>query len=427
MSLDEGIVTISAFSDSLTLGEIEVETSEITVVVEEMPDPVFTVKSNPDVILLAAGNIGPPGGPGPQGLKGDTGDQGVEGPQGVKGDTGAQGIQGPQGVKGDTGLTGSQGPQGVKGDTGLTGSQGPQGVKGDIGLTGLQGPAGPGVPVGGSVDQVLTKQSGTNYDAIWKTPAGGASGPGILPVGASFDWDYGDAQLPTWLLLQYGQAVSRTGYGPVTTPGTLAYLAAQSGYPHGAGDGSTTFNIADKRGRVSAGKDNMGGATAGRITAAISGTAGTILGAAIGSEGVTLATAQIPSHSHTANTGVGSVDHTHAGTTGNPSNDHTHAISDPTHGHYTAFNWYNGQGAAAQFTYARDDYDPNTYTGTVYRYTNGAATGISTYGVSAWHTHAMTTGGRSQNHTHPITAEGGGGAHLNTQPTIIVNKVVRAI
>jgi microcystin-dependent protein len=421
MSLDEGIVTISAFSDSLTLGEIEVEASEITVVVDELPAPVLTVKSNPDVVILTAGNIGPPGGPGPQGIQGDTGPQGIQGPQGLKGDQGAQGLQGFKGDKGDTGLTGSQGPQGVKGDTGSQGIQGPQGVKGDTGLTGAQGPAGPGVPVGGTVDQVLTKQSSANYDAIWKAPVGGASGPGVLPIGASFDWDYGDAQLPTWVLLQYGQAVSRATYGPVATPGTLAYLAAQSGYPHGAGDGSTTFNIADKRGRVTAGRDNMGGTLAGRITAAISGTAGTVLGAAIGSEGVTLATAQIPSHSHTANTGVGSVDHTHAGTTGIPSNDHTHSMGDPGHSHMLPDTTRTGRVS----DYA--DSDSPCGSGWGGHYTSGVGTGVYTVGVSAWHTHAMTTGGRSQNHTHPITAEGGGGAHLNTQPTIIVNKVVRAI
>lgn len=37
----------------------------------------------------------------------------------------------------------------------------------------LEGPAGPGVPVGGTVGQVLTKDSGTDYDTSWQTPAGG--------------------------------------------------------------------------------------------------------------------------------------------------------------------------------------------------------------------------------------------------------------
>ena len=57
-------------------------------------------------------NVGTPGLPGPQGVKGDTG---LTGPQGVKGDTGAtgpQGVAGLQGDKGDTGATGQVGPQG---------------------------------------------------------------------------------------------------------------------------------------------------------------------------------------------------------------------------------------------------------------------------------------------------------------------------
>lgn len=148
MSLDEGIVTISAFSDSLTLGEIEVEASEITVVVEELPAPVLTVESNPDVVILTAGNIGPPGA-----------DSTIPGPPGVKGDTGDQG---PQGVKGDKGDTGSQGLKGDKGDKGDIGSQGPQGA------------TGPGVPPGGTVGQILAKTSSVDFATAWTPVAGGS-------------------------------------------------------------------------------------------------------------------------------------------------------------------------------------------------------------------------------------------------------------
>src|SRR5215831_12641940 len=126
-----------------------------------------------------------------------------------------------------------------------------------------------------------------------------------VPIGMSLEWDYAAASIPSWSLLQYGQAISRTTYA------ALNALASTASYPHGSGDGTTTFNIADKRGRVSAGKDDMGGTAANRITAAISGTNGTVLGAAVGAEGVTLATAQIPSHSHTGATGYVSSDHGH--------------------------------------------------------------------------------------------------------------------
>src|SRR5499427_914587 len=141
-----------------------------------------------------------------------------------------------------------------------------------------------------------------------------------VPLGSALEWDYLPASIPAWALLSYGQAISRTTYA------ALAALASAASYPHGSGDGSTTFNVADKRGRFSAGKDDMGGTAASRITAAISGTAGTVLGAAVGNEGVTLATAQIPSHSHTGATNTVSADHSHGFTTGGRSQGHAHSI-----------------------------------------------------------------------------------------------------
>ncbi len=91
-----------------------------------------------------------------------------------------------------------------------------------------------------------------------------------------------------WLLCD-GSAVSRTTY---------AALFTAVGTTYGVGDGSTTFNLPDLRGRVVAGKDNMGGTTAGRLTSGGSGITGTTLGAAGGAETHTLTTAQIPAHTH---------------------------------------------------------------------------------------------------------------------------------
>jgi hypothetical protein len=61
------------------------------------------------------------------------------------------------------------------GITGFTGSTGTRGTSGFTGSTGTQGNTGQGVPVGGSTGQVLTKQSNTNYDAIWSTPFSGSA------------------------------------------------------------------------------------------------------------------------------------------------------------------------------------------------------------------------------------------------------------
>lgn len=200
-----------------------------------------------------------------------------------------------------------------------------------------------------------------------------------VPIGGSLDWDYAAASIPAWALLQYGQAVSRVTYS------ALNALASAAGYPHGNGDGSTTFNIADKRGRVSAGKDDMGGSTASRITAAVSGTAGTVLGAAVGAEGVTLSSGTIPSHTHTV--------------TGAP------GLTDPTHRH----GMYRGtnNNTPGGFTWAGVG-DNVSNDGDVV--TDYASTGI-TAGVG----------------TLATASVGSGGAHLNVQPTIICNKIVRVL
>ena len=62
---------------------------------------------------------------------------------------------------------------------------------------------------------------------------------------------------PSGWFLCYGQAVSRTTY---------VALFTAIGTTYGAGDGSTTFNLPDLRGRTIAGVDDMGGSAASRLT-----------------------------------------------------------------------------------------------------------------------------------------------------------------
>ena len=69
-----------------------------------------------------------------------------------------------KGVKGDQGV---QGIQGIQGETGAVGPEGPQGIQGVQGIQGIQGPVGEGFPAGGTENQVIVKQSATDYDTAW--------------------------------------------------------------------------------------------------------------------------------------------------------------------------------------------------------------------------------------------------------------------
>jgi hypothetical protein len=75
------------------------------------------------------------------------------------------------------------------------------------------------------------------------------------PVGALVLWT-NDLPPAGWLLCD-GSAVSRTTY---------ATLFAVIGIQFGPGDGSSTFNLPDGRGRFLLGQDDMGGSAAGRVT-----------------------------------------------------------------------------------------------------------------------------------------------------------------
>jgi microcystin-dependent protein len=103
----------------------------------------------------------------------------------------------------------------------------------------------------------------------------------LLPAGIVSP--FAGSAAPDGYLLCDGSAISRTGYARLFTAISTAY---------GVGDGSTTFNLPDLRGRVIAALDNMGGTDAGRLNLA------NTLGTTTGSQTHTLTTAEMPSHSH---------------------------------------------------------------------------------------------------------------------------------
>lgn len=207
---------------------------------------------------------------------------------------------------------------------------------------------------------------------------------------------FAGAAAPNGWLLCYGQAVSRTDY---------AILFGIIGTTFGAGDGSTTFNLPDLRGRVPAGKDNMGGTPANRLTTAGSGVDGPTLGAAGGSQAHTLTTAQMPAHAH----GVTDPGHGHGVT--DPT--HAHTIYDPGHNHaYDRITASQPSGSGVSNTTSTTN-NATTNTGT-------KTTGIGIYAAATGVTvNAGGTGISIQNN-------GSGSAHNNTQPTIVLNHIIKA-
>jgi microcystin-dependent protein len=101
------------------------------------------------------------------------------------------------------------------------------------------------------------------------------TGYGTLPVGVILP--FAGATVPTGWLLCYGQSLSRSVYAELFAVLGTQYTPAPAG--------TTNFNIPDLRGRVVAGRDNMGPPpAAGRLTELFLGENPNSLGAAGGYE-----------------------------------------------------------------------------------------------------------------------------------------------
>lgn len=200
-----------------------------------------------------------------------------------------------------------------------------------------------------------------NGNPVVKRPDGSVAHLGVPPGTIAFTGastaDVG------WALLN-GQAISRT-----TNPA----LFLRYGTAYGTGDGSTTFNLPDWKGRVPAHVD--GGA--GRLTSTYFGIAPT-LGNAGGAESIVLTQAGMPAHFHSA------------------------SIYDPTHTHpFTA-----NIGAAYRYldaAFAQGYID------------QGGTTGPSATGVRV----------NSSNGLDTTYSTGGNQPHGNSPPTIIQNAQIK--
>lgn len=185
--------------------------------------------------------------------------------------------------------------------------------------------------------------------------------------------------LPTGSLVDYTSTTLPDGFiwadGATLTADTphqaLRNLYINDGFPHGQ-DGSGNPKVPDARGRVTAGKDDMGGVAAGRLSVGA-------LGAAGGVESVTLTSAQsgLPAHSHGASSSTDGA--------------HTHAQDAGTVNMNTGASLMRGTQA---------------------EWGTGGTTGSA-----GAHSHTITVNSNS--------AQDASQAHTNVQPTLVLNKIIK--
>ena len=113
------------------------------------------------------------------------------------------------------------------------------------------------------------------------------SAPASMPAGVMLQ--YAAETPPNGWLLCDGSEVSREDY---------SQLFALISTTYGEGDGSTTFNLPDLRGRMVIGLDNMGGNSADRVV----NEQADVLGGSAGEEMHELTVDEMPSHGHSIST-----------------------------------------------------------------------------------------------------------------------------
>jgi microcystin-dependent protein len=129
---------------------------------------------------------------------------------------------------------------------------------------------------------------------------------GALPTGITAGTHGG----PTAGTIYYVKKIDANSFNIATTPGGAAIVTTgvQNGVhtavvaPNGDGDGATTVHKVDMRGRTPVGRDDQGAAgAANRLTSGGSGILGNVVGASAGAETVALSTANLAVHAHGVN------------------------------------------------------------------------------------------------------------------------------
>lgn len=208
----------------------------------------------------------------------------------------------------------------------------------------------------------------TSGSAVLKGDGAGGTtaavaGTDYIGVAPGLIFDYAGAAAPSGYLLCDGSAVSRTTY---------AGLFSAIGTTWGAGNGTTTFNVPDLRGRAA-----IGAGTGSGLTARTVGTQN------IGEETHVLTVGELAAHNHGVN---------------DPT--HVHTVNDP--GHVHSFNTTVYTTSTGSIGTGNGGANPLAL--------NAAVTGISL--------NAAATGITTQNN-------GSGTAHNNMQPSAVVTKIIK--
>ena len=255
------------------------------------------------------------------------------------------------------------------------------------------------------------------------------SGFDLLPIGSLMYWAGPTSSIPPGWLLCDGSAVSRTTYANLDA----VFAISAPNYPYGNGDGSTTFNLPDCRGRALSQEAFTPTNTNKQLS---------------GSESYTLVDANIVSHSHAVNNhshdGINS--HTHPGTSHTHSNGshthsggHTHPSASSgghTHAIYSVNTSSSGSGplrssgpsgTPVTTTFVSELF-PHSHQGNATSATSGSAQGL--LGITV-NTSTLTSAGASSNTGTASSATSFNGSSPRgsfslMQPFVVLNVIIKA-
>lgn len=210
---------------------------------------------------------------------------------------------------------------------------------------------------------------------------------GALPTGLSQNTIYFVINVTANTFRLATSAANAAASTAINTSGSQSGTHTLRYCPYGLGNGSTTFNVPDMRGRCP-----MGAGTGSGLTARV-------LGTNYGAETVTLDSTMIPAHSH-ANTVSG-------GSTGNMSANASHTHTCQADG--------TQLGRAAQGFSAVG----GGYAGILIIRGNDSGSAVVNSSTSTEHTHTFTPSISNVNNT------GGGSSHANVPPTIAMSYIIK--